>query len=244
MIETLRIRNLAVVESAEIEFGAGLNALTGETGAGKSIVLGALALLAGGRANAEVVREGADEALVEAVLRTDAAPELEAALRERGFESEEHALVVARSVGREGRSRAWLAGRLVPVSTLAELLADRLEISSQHESQSLRRPESHGRLLDAFGGLLDVRERVARGHAALRAAQSERARLAADAEQRARQQDFLAFQLGELEAAGLLPGELDALGLEHARLVHASELRTEAAAAAATLTGDAATEGG
>jgi DNA repair protein RecN (Recombination protein N) len=238
VIERLRIRNLAVVEEIDLELGPGLHALTGETGAGKSIVLGALALLAGGRASADVVRDGAGEALVEAVLDTSRAPDLEAALRERGFEVEDHALIAARSVSREGRSRAWLAGRLVPVAALAELLGDRLEISSQHESQGLRRPESHGRLLDAFGGTLDLRERVRRGYASLRAAQQERAQLEAAALERARQADFLAFQRSELEAAALEPGELDALGAEHARLVHASELRAEAGAAAAALAGD------
>jgi len=238
VIESLRIANLAVVEHAEIEFGPGLHALTGETGAGKSIVLGALALLAGGRATADVVRDGADEARVEAVFRTDRAPDLEAALRERGLDVEDHTVIVARSVSREGRSRAWVAGRLVPVSVLAELLGERLEISSQHESQRLRRPESHGRLLDAFGGLLPVRERVERGYAALRAVRAERARLEAEAEERARRQDFVSFQLGELDAAALQPGEFDALATEHARLVHASELRIEAGSAAAALCGD------
>jgi DNA repair protein RecN (Recombination protein N) len=184
------------------------------------------------------VRDGADEALVEAVFRTDAAPDLEAALRERGIEVEQHALVVARSVHREGRSRAWIGGRLVPVSALAEVLGDRLEIASQHESQSLRRPESHGRLLDAFGGLLDLRERVGQGYTALRDALAERDRLETAAAERARQHDFLSFQLGELDAAALQPGEISALGTEHARLVHASELRGEASAAAAQVAGD------
>jgi DNA repair protein RecN (Recombination protein N) len=124
------------------------------------------------------------------------------------------------------------------VSLLAELFGERLEISSQHESQSLRRPESHGRLLDGFGGLLEVRERVERGYAALRAAQSERARLEAEADERTRKRDFVAFQLGELDAAALQPGEFESLAAEHARLVHASELRAEASAAAAVLSGD------
>jgi DNA repair protein RecN (Recombination protein N) len=237
LIETLRIRNLAVVDRAEIELGPGLTALTGETGAGKSIVLGALALLAGARASADAVRDGADEALVEAVLRIDT--DLDAALRERGIEAEDGALVVARSVSREGRSRAWLGGRLVPVAALAELLADRLEIASQHESQSLRRPERHGLLLDAFGDLLARRDAVASGHAALRALCAERDRLAAASEERERQRDFLAFQQGELDAADVQPGELDAIGAEHARLVHASELRGEAGAAVAALAGEA-----
>ena len=240
MIETLRIANLAVVERTEIEFGPGLNVLTGETGAGKSIVLGALALLAGARAAADAVREGAEEALVEAVFRTADLPELEAGLRERGLEAEDHELVVSRSVSRSGRSRAQVAGRLVPIAALAELFAGRLEISSQHESQALRQAESHARLLDAFGGLLEQRAAVGRGFAALRALRAERARLETEAESRAQRQDFLAFQLGEIDGAGLAPGELDALAAEHLRLAHAEELRAAAAAAAAQLVGDAA----
>jgi DNA repair protein RecN (Recombination protein N) len=240
VIETLRIRDLAIVARAEIAFGPGLNVLTGETGAGKSIVLGAMALLAGARAAADAVREGAAEAVVEAVFRTERQPELEAALRERGLEPEDHELVVARSVGANGRSRAQVAGRLVPVSVLADLFAGRLEISSQHESQALRRPESHGLLLDAFAGLLPRRAQVERAVAELRALRLERSALEAEAAERARRQDFLGFQLGEIDAAGLAPGELEALGVEHARLAHAEELRSAAGAAAAALAGDPA----
>src|SRR5690606_24335775 len=199
----------------------------------KSIVLGALGLLAGARADALAVRDGADEAVVEAVLRVAGQPAFEAALRERGLEAEEGELIVARTIARSGRSRATVGGRLVPIATLAELLGDRIEISSQHESQRLRRPEEHGWLLDAFGGLLDVRERVARGWVELRAVRAEREALEAAAAERARQRDFLAFQLGEIDAAGLVAGELEALSGEHARLAHAEELRAAAARAAA-----------
>ena len=133
MIETLRIENVAIVERAELEFGAGLNVLTGETGAGKS--LGALALLAGGRASSEVIRDGAEEAVVEAVFSTQRLPELEAELAARGIEVADHELVVRRSVTRGGRSRAQVGGQLVPVAALAELFGGRGEISSQHQSQ-------------------------------------------------------------------------------------------------------------
>jgi DNA repair protein RecN (Recombination protein N) len=238
VIETLRIANLAIVERAEVEFGPGLNALTGETGAGKSIVLGALGLLAGARASAEAIRAGAEEARVEAVFRTERLPALEAELRERGLEPDGHELVVARTLGRGGRSRAEVAGRLVPVSTLAELFEGRLEISSQHESQSLRRPESHARLLDAFGGLGEERRRVEEGHALLRAARAECHRLEAESAARERRRDFLAFQIAEIEEIGPEPGELERLAAEHARLAHAAELRDETAAAATALAGD------
>lgn len=242
MIERLRIRDLAIVEEADLTLGPGLNALTGETGAGKSIVLGALALLAGARADAQAVRGGADEAHVEAVFRTGGLPALEAALRERGLAPEAGELIVSRSLSRApnsgaGRSRATIAGRLVPVSMLAELFGDQLEISSQHESQRLRRPESHGWLLDAFGDLLERRRAVEQGHAALRAARAERAALESAAAERTSRRDFLAFQVDEIDAAGLSAGELSELGAEHARLAHAEELRRAAAAAAAALSG-------
>ncbi|HVP28563.1 MAG TPA: DNA repair protein RecN [Myxococcota bacterium] len=245
VIETLRIRDLALAESVELEFGPGLNVLTGETGAGKSIVLGALALLAGGRADAEAVREGAAEAVVEAVFQAGGVPELEAELAQRGIELEDSGLVVRRSVGaaeRAGgasrRSRAQLAGQLVPVATLAEVFAGRIEISSQHESQALLRPDTHGRLLDAHAGLLPWRSEVAEGHAALRRLDAEIARLRGAAEERARRQDFLGFQAREIDEAKLQPGEHAALAAERARLVHASRLAAEAGLAAACLAGD------
>ncbi len=240
MIEALRIAGLAIVERAELEFGPGLCALTGETGAGKSIVLGALALLAGARASADAVRDGCDEAVVEAVFRTQGVPALEAELARRGLEIADHELVVRRSVARGGRSRAWVSGQLVPVATLAELFAGRIEISSQHDSQSLRRPETQGLLLDERGGLLAERQAVAAGVARIRAVDEELARLRAEARELERRRDFLAFQVQEIDAARLVPGELEGLRVERARLAHADRLRDEGAAAVALVTGDPA----
>jgi DNA repair protein RecN (Recombination protein N) len=238
LIETLRVENVAIVPRAELEFGAGLNVLTGETGAGKSIVLGALALLAGGRASSEVIREGAEEAVVEAVFRTERLPELEAELAARGIEVADHELIVRRSLTRGGRSRAQVGGQLVPVAALAELFGGRLEISSQHDSQSLLRSESHGWLLDRSAGLLRERARVAEGHARLRAQTRELAELRAAAADRERRRDLLAHQVEEIEAARLAPGESERLRSERARLAHAERLREEGAAAAGLLAGD------
>ncbi len=238
MIETLRIQNVAIVEEAELEFGPGLNVLTGETGAGKSIVLGALVLLAGARAASGSVREGSDAAVVEAIFRTGALPELEAELAARGFETPDHELVVRRSLAPAGRSRAQLAGQLVSVAQLADLFAGRIEISSQHDSQALRRAEVHGQLLDRVGGLLAERRAVAEGFAALRALEEELAQLRGEAALRARRQDFLAFQVGEIEAARLDPREGESLRAERSRLAHAGRLREEGGAALALLAGD------
>jgi DNA repair protein RecN (Recombination protein N) len=238
VIETLRIEALALVERVELEFAPGLNVITGETGAGKSVVLGALALLAGARGSLDALREGAREAVVEGVFGTAALGELENELRLRGLEVDDHSLVVRRTLSDAGRSRAQLAGQLVPVAALAELFAGRIEISSQHESQGLLRPESHGRLLDAYGGLLELREEVAAEFTRLRALDEEMQRLAADAAERRRRHDFLAFQVTEIDEAKLVPGETAALSAERTRLAHAERLRAEASAAVACLTGD------
>jgi len=242
VIETLRIADLAIVERADLDFGPGLNVLTGETGAGKSIVLGALGLLAGGRASADAVREGREEAVVEAVFRIEGQGDLEKELERRGLAGDAHELVVRRSLARSGRSRAWIGGQLVPVAALAELFAGRLEISSQHDSHALRRPEVHGWLLDRRAGLLERRRAVADAVARVRAQDAELERLRAEARERARRRDFLAFQVQEIDAARLVPAELERLRAERSRLAHADRLREEGAAAVALVAGDPSAE--
>jgi DNA repair protein RecN (Recombination protein N) len=244
LIETLHIEGMAILDRADIEFGPGLNVLTGETGTGKSIVLGALALLAGARASAETVREGCEEAVVEAVFDTARLADLTRELAERGIETDEHELVARRTISRSGRSRARLAGQLVPAATLAETLRGRLEISSQYDSQALLRPEMHGRLLDRTAGLEPLRAAVAAGFAVLRDMDAELARLRAESQERARRQDFLAFQVNEIDAARLDPGEVAALRSERSRLAHAGRLQEEGGLALATLCGEPQGGGG
>ena len=244
MIETLRIADLAIVDEVELEFGPGLNVLTGETGAGKSIVLGALSLLAGGRASKDAVRDGAERAEVEAVFSTEGLPELEAELRELGLCGDDeppdsaHELIVQRSVARSGRGRARVAGELLPVASLARLFEGRVEISSQHSSQALLRPERHGLLLDAAGGHLPLRKAVEDGSARLRALDEELQVLRTAAEERARREDFLRFQIDEIDAVGLTPEELPAIESDQRRLAHAEQLREDGATVVAALSGD------
>jgi DNA repair protein RecN (Recombination protein N) len=238
VIETLRIRNVAVVEEALLELGPGLNVLTGETGAGKSIVLSSLALLIGGRASLESLRSGAESAEVEAIFQTARQPALETTLAEQGVLREGSELVVSRALAANGRSRAWLSGRLVPVATLGETLGGHVEISSQHDSQRLRKPELHGELLDRVGGLLALREKVERGVAELRRIDAERERIARASAEREQRRDFLGFQLAELDAVDLTPEGLAELRSERARLFHAERFREQGAAALALLTGD------
>jgi DNA repair protein RecN (Recombination protein N) len=240
VIERLAIRELALVEELELELGPGLNVFTGETGAGKSIVLSALALLAGGRAQADAVREGADEARVEALLDTSSLAELADALRERGLREEGDGpeLIARRVLSKNGRSRAWLGADLVPVGVLAELLGEAIEVSSQHASQALLRPEQQGRLLDAYGGCEPLRAAVEAGVAGLRARDQEIAKLRTESEERARRTDYLTFQLRELDEARLDLDEAAAEENEHRRLANAEQLRQETQAAATSLSGD------
>jgi DNA repair protein RecN (Recombination protein N) len=175
---------------------------------------------------------------VEAVFGTEGLPDLEAELAARGLEVEEHELIVQRNVASSGRGRARVAGQLVPVGALAELFRGRIEVSSQHDSQALLKPETHGWLLDRTGGLLPLREAVAEGHARLRALDAELARLRTEAQERARRQDFLSFQVKEIDEAELDPSEVEELGARHGRLAHAGRIRQEGAAALAALSGD------
>jgi len=235
LIESLRIENWVIVEAADLEFGPGLNVLTGETGTGKSIVLGALALLAGGRGSADAVRTGADRAVLEAVFAP--AGELTEELSRRELDTDGEGLIVQRTLVPGGRSRVRVAGERVPASTLSELLADQIEISSQHSSQGLLRPEIQGRLVDESGGLLPLRAEIGASLERLRSLDADLATLRGESEERVRQQDFLAYQLAEIDEVGLAPGEIAELESARARLAHADRIANEGRAACAALVG-------
>jgi DNA repair protein RecN (Recombination protein N) len=251
MIELLRIENLALVESVELEFGPGLNVLTGETGAGKSIVLGALALLAGGRAAGDALRSGAEQGAVEALYRLDGHEDVAQALVERDLAVAEPAagaeapeLIVRRTLHAGGRSRARVGGQLVPISTLAEIFGDQLEISSQHGSQALRHPESHASALDAYAGKTALCETLAREFARVVALEREIVGLREAVEERARRLDFLQYQLEELDAEELDAEGVARLEADHRRLTHAERLAEEMGQVAAALGGEGAAGGG
>lgn len=244
MIEVLRIENLALVESVELEFGPGLNVLTGETGAGKSIILSALALLTGGRASSETLRSGADEGAVEALFRMDGHEDVALALADRGLAEEAESngdgpaeLIVRRTLHAGGRSRARIGGQLVPLATLVELFGGQLEISSQHGSQALRHAEVHALALDAYANKTSLRETVAREVARVGRLDREIATLRAAEEERARRLDFLQYQRQELEGEELDVKSVAALEADHRRLTHAERLAEEMARVSRALDG-------
>jgi len=254
MLTTLRISGFAVVDAVEVRFGPGLNVLTGETGAGKSILVNALHLVLGGRMTAEVLRDGADEAVVEALFELPARHPVFARLEAAGLRpgraegagdgADACELLVRRVAARGGRGRAFVNGALCTVSMLESALRGMVDISGQHEHVSLLDPATHLDLLDAYalrhaqgpGGEEGasgnpVLERYRQAYAALAALVRERETLAADEGERGRRADYLAFQLRELEAADPRPGELEALEVERRVLASSEKLRAAAHAA-------------
>jgi len=236
VIATLRVRNLVTIEELELELGPGLTVITGETGAGKSLLLGAIALLSGQRVGSELVRAGAKEAQVEAILRS---PALLARARELGLAADdEDELLVARSLSREGRGRVFVNGRLATVALLAELMADALEITSQGEHQRLLRAEAQVELLDAFASLSPTAAEVADLHRSWRELALAIHARRRDREALARREDQLRFELDQIDRAKPVAGELEDLGRDLRRLGHADRLAQAASRALEALDAD------
>jgi DNA repair protein RecN (Recombination protein N) len=235
MLATLRVQNFAIVDALEVRFGPGLNVITGETGAGKSILVDALGLVLGDRASPEVVREGAEEGVVEALLELPADHPVFERLAALGLGAGEGGeLLVRRVVSRSGRGRAFVNGSLCTVGMLQELMRGVVDVSGQHQHVSLLDPGCHRGLLDAFAGIDGEAGSLAayrKAYAALVALAEERGRLqGADAE-RAERADFIEYQLKELEGAEPRPGEEGELAQEH-RLLASAARRVAAAATA------------
>ncbi|HEX2157145.1 MAG TPA: DNA repair protein RecN [Actinomycetes bacterium] len=240
MLAELRIRDLGVIDDARLEVSAGLNVLTGETGAGKTMVVDALALLLGGRADPGAVRAGRPAALVEGRLRTGDDGQVAAALESAGVEDEDGEVVVARQVLVEGRSRAQLQGRMATVAAVADVVRPLVEVHGQHEFQDLLRPGVQRDLLDRFAGdaVLGLRATFAAGWRRLRAVTRELDDLATRAREREREIDLLRHQLEEIDAAQVRVGESAELTAEAERLEHAEALQQAAALAHQFLEGD------
>src|SRR5690242_15900263 len=224
MLRELSIRNLAVVEEAVVPFAPGLNVLTGETGAGKSIVVDALLLVTGARAQLDWIRTGADTALVEAVFQIDPAGPVAALLDEAGHHPGDGQLVIKRELARSGRHRAFVNDGAATVGLLERLGELLVELHGQHEHQRLMEPARQLLLLDRFAESLDRRERVG---ALVRTWEEARAaldRLRSEMREGARQEDLYRFQLAEIDAVRLKDGEEDELRAERSRLQHAERI--------------------
>lgn len=235
----MRIQGLGVIDDAVLELAAGLTVITGETGAGKTMVVQGLNLLFGGRADAGRVRPGAARAVVEGRLAlAPGHPALERAL-EAGAEFDDDVLLVSRTVSADGRSRAHLGGRSVPVGVLGELAETLVAVHGQSDQQRLLQPARQRAALDRFAGepVLAVRERFRAQWTRWREVRATLDRLTAEATERRREAELLRLGLAEVEAAAPAPGEDEALRAAIRRLDAADELRAAASVASAALTG-------
>ncbi len=226
MLDALHIQNYALIDRLEVALSPGFNALTGETGAGKSIVVGALNLVLGARASADLVRAGADAARVEAAFSLDRpSARLRALLAEHDIPLEDGVLILARTVLADGRSKAFAGGRMVPVAVLAALGDELVDLHGQHEHQSLLRPDLQREVLDAYAGAGARAEAVAEKVTLLHALTREIAAVESDDRDTARRMDFLRHEIAEIDAAGLQPGEEEELRNRLNRIIHAEKLR-------------------
>ena len=239
MLQEIRIKDLGIIDESVIEFGPGLTVLTGETGAGKTMVVTSLGLLLGARSDSGLVREGSDRAVIEGVFDVPADHPATARAVEAGGDVDD-SLVLVRSVSGEGRSRAHVGGRSAPVGVLSELGEHLVAVHGQADQWRLRRPEEHRELLDAFGGAALGRVRTAYEavYAAHAAAVTELESLRSAARDRAQELDLLQRGLERIEAVEPKPGEDVSLRTEDERLAHAEELRSGSAQAQALLAGD------
>jgi len=230
MLRELRIRNFALIDELSLELAPGLNVLTGETGAGKSIIVGALSLLLGERASADVVRAGADRATVEGVFDVEQRDDLAALLDERGIEADDGVLVLKREVALEGRNRAWVNGSPATAGVLGEIGRALVDLHGQHEHQTLLKRDEQRAILDAYAGTEDLVAEVGAAYRTLQQVRREIETLEARRRDAAQRADFLRFQAEEIEGAKLRPGEEEELEAEARRLSHAEELMALAGA--------------
>ena len=239
MLEELSIRSLGVIDEARLDLGPGLTVVTGETGAGKTMVVTALGLLLGARADPGVVRSGSSAARVEGRIRVEAGP-VTARASDAGADLDDGALILARTVGAEGRSRAHAGGAAVPVSTLAELAADLVVVHGQAGSQRLLQPARQRAVLDAFGGPAHAAlvSRYAEVFTRLRQVRRDLDEVVHRRRERAQEADALRYGLHEIEAVDPRRGEDDELAAEELRPAHVDGLRRAADEARAALSAD------
>jgi len=230
MLTDLTIRNIAIIDSLHISFKEGLTVLTGETGAGKSIIIDAVGLIMGGRASADLIRSGEDEAVVEALFDISAQPEVARQLRDSGFDCDNE-LLVKRSISRGGKNRVFINGSMATLALLAETAPRLINIYGQHESQTLLRPENHLRLLDAYAGLNGQREEFTRLFERFRTLQERLAALDEEEREAERRLDLLSYQSDEIGRAGLQAGEEEELEERRRVLAGAERLGSTSAEA-------------
>ncbi|MDF9715212.1 DNA repair protein RecN [Nocardioides sp. ChNu-153] len=240
MLEEIRIRSLGVIDSSTLTLGPGLTVVTGETGAGKTMVVTALGLLLGGRADSGAVRSGSKAARVEGVVLTGGLDGFAAAVEETGGVVEDDRAVLARNISAEGRSRAYAGGATVPVAVLGELAQPLVAVHGQSDQHRLLRAAAQREALDRFGGapVAEAAAAYRELHDALVTTERELADVVASSQERAREAELLRFGLDQIAEVAPGAGEEDELAAEESRLGYADELRTAAETAREALSSE------
>lgn len=210
MLTSLKIENVAIIESAAIEFGCGLNVLTGETGAGKSIVIDSINAVLGERTSRELIRTGADSAKVYAVFE-DVSESVKAELEENGIECEDGVLIINRTLSRDGRNTCRVNGMPVTVSMLKAIGRELIDIHGQHDSQALLSPERHCGFIDSYAGNAQLIEEYRNAYSELCSIRAALNSINTDEKEKAQRIDLLTYQIDELEKAEICVGEKEEL---------------------------------
>ena len=228
MLLELRIRNFAIIDEVNLSFSKGFHVITGETGTGKSIILNAVQLLMGDKAGEELIRSSAEEASVEALFDITSHPEIQEKAREKGAQihnsGDENVCLIRRVISRSGRGKVFLNENLTTLGTLSEIGEALLSLYGQHEHQSLQRVETHIDILDEFGRLVDLREEYREHFERFVSLSAEIKKIREEQEKGAKEKELMAFQLNEIEASGIRPGEEESLKEEQRILLHSRKL--------------------
>ena len=239
MLQELRIKNFAIIDELNLSFSKGLNILSGETGAGKSIILNAVHLLLGDKVTEEWIRSSEEEASVEALFDISGNLEVKERIKEKASHlqgaGEEDSLIIRRVISRSGRGKVFINGNLATLGVLSEVGEGLLSIYGQHEHQSLQRVETHIDILDEFGGLLGLREEFQKQYQEFVSLSEEVEKIRTEKERRAKERELMAFQSKEIEASGIQIGEEESLKEERTILTHAKKLMDFANASEETL---------
>jgi DNA repair protein RecN (Recombination protein N) len=222
MLEELHVKNFAIIDDLSIKFGNGMNIFTGETGAGKSIIVDAIELIVGGKSEPEMIRSGFEESEIEASFNTAGLQALISKLKELELYSGDE-LIIRRVIAKSGKSRAYINGKLCPLSLLKEVGSILIDIHGQHQHQSLLKKETHIDYLDRFGGLLELREKFSKLYFEYQQLKNDIKKLEETEKVKAERLDFLNFQIREIEEAKLEPDEENKLKTEKQILTNAEK---------------------
>jgi DNA repair protein RecN (Recombination protein N) len=235
MLVELRIKNFAIIDELSLSFSRGFNILSGETGAGKSIILNAVHLLLGDKASEEWIRSSEEEANVEALFDLSGNPEVREKIKEKApclhGTGEEDSLLIRRVISRSGRGKVFINGNLSTLGVLSEVGEGLLSIYGQHEHQTLQRVETHLDILDEFGGLVGLREEFQKQYLEFVSLTEEVQKIRDEKEKKAKERELMAFQSREIEASGIQIGEEESMKEERILLTHAKKLMDFAQAA-------------